>query len=113
MMLNALAAYGLPAPTEAALSPFGYHTEKTMFTSACVRAVPTHLGGSQPLDGRFVAAHGATLQEWVRGALPGRVRRAAHADTPPLLPAAPAQAGYLSCYAKCAAHPPTTAPARR
>ena len=66
MMLNALSSAGVPAPTEAALSPFPYFTEATMFTSDCVKRTPTHLGGSQPLDARFVATYGATLQEWVR-----------------------------------------------
>ena len=67
MMLNSLVGFGLPAPTEAALSPFQYHTEATVLTNECVRRTPTHLGGSQPLDARFVAVNGVTLPEWVRG----------------------------------------------
>ena len=72
MMLNALGAYGLPAPTAAALAPFAYFTQETVFSGSCVRSVPTHTGG--PLDARFVASRGATLQEWVR---PARARAVA------------------------------------
>ena len=98
MMLNSLVGAGVPAPTEAALSPYQYHTEGTVLTSECVRRVPTHLGAGQPLDARFVALNGVTLPEWVRR------RRSARAG--PSLADAPAsvfpprQAGMLSCFAK-------------
>jgi hypothetical protein len=78
-MLNALGAYGLPAPTAPALSPFAYHTQEGLFGSGCVRGLATHTGDA--LDARFVASHGATLDEWVRGVAaetcPGRCADAA------------------------------------
>ena len=103
MMLNALSFAGVAAPTEAALSPYPYFTEATMFTSDCVKRTPTHLGGSQPLDARFVATYGATLQEWVRAPRGPFAphRRCSSADAHPHAQTLPrsCQAGYLSCYA--------------
>ncbi len=76
-MLNALGAYGLPAPTAPALAPFAYFTQENVFSGDCVRAVPTHSGAT--LDARFVAGGGATLQEWVRARAGGDAGAAAAA----------------------------------
>lgn len=77
MMLNALSAYGLPAPTAPALAPFAYFTQESLWTS-CVRSVRAHRGlNGGFIDARFVAAGGATLAEWT---------------------------GYLSCFANTTIH---------
>jgi len=122
MMLNSLVGVGLPAPTEAALSPFPYHTEATVLTNECVRRTPTHLGASQPLDARFVALNGVTLPEWVRSpadALTGPTRadartRVRFALLQTRLAISPASPSACARAAECSAPAPAlTWPARR
>ena len=63
-ILNALGNAGVRAPVDAMYAPHAYFTQRSVFESACVRAVPTHLGDGTRVSAGFVAAHGATLDEW-------------------------------------------------
>ena len=60
---NALNQTGLPTPTGGPFAPYPYFTQEDVFSSSCVRSLPTHLP-QQPFSAAFLAAHGATLDEW-------------------------------------------------
>ena len=62
-MLNALSNAGQAAPVDGFYAPHPYFTQRSIFESACVNRVPTS-DGSAAVSAKFVATHGATLQEW-------------------------------------------------
>jgi hypothetical protein len=62
-LLNALnATQHLPAPVGASYAPYGYFTQEDVFSNSCIPSVKTHTG--EPFSAAFLAAHGATLDEW-------------------------------------------------
>ena len=63
-ILNALGNAGVRAPVDAMYAPHAYFTQRSVFESACVRAVPTPPRRRHARVRGFVAAHGATLDEW-------------------------------------------------